>query len=96
MISKDNDGRPVGQLLKPPAEAINELGCDALGLRMDDISPYNDHIRLKLVQLLEEILENFGVFIVTLQAAPMDVCNMCDLDQRMLPLLMILERLIIP
>jgi hypothetical protein len=33
---------------------------------------------------------------MTLQTTPVDVCDMCDLDQRMLPLLMILERLIIP
>jgi hypothetical protein len=33
---------------------------------------------------------------MTLQSAPMNVSNMADLDQRMLPLLIILERLIIP
>jgi hypothetical protein len=96
MVSKDDHGGPVSQPLEPPTKTINELGCDALGFRMDDISPYNDHIRLKLVQLLEEVLKNFGVLIMTLQATPVDISNMCDLDQRMLPLLIILERLIIP
>lgn len=96
MISKDNNGRPVGQLLKPPAEAIDKLRSDALRLRVDNVSTHNDHVRLKLVQLLEEVLENFGVLIMTLKSTPVDVGQVCDLDQRMLPLLIILERLIIP
>ena len=63
---------------------------------MNDVAAHDDHIRLKLVHLLEEVFKNFGVLVMTLQATPVDVCDMCDLDQRMLPLLMILERLIIP
>jgi hypothetical protein len=33
---------------------------------------------------------------MTLKSTPVDVGQVCDLDQRMLPLLIILERLIIP
>jgi hypothetical protein len=96
VISKDNDRRPIRKLLEPPTKPINELGSDALRLGVDNIATDDDHIRAEIFQLLEEVLEYLGVLIMTLQTTPVDVCDMCDLDQRMLPLLMILERLIIP
>ena len=96
MISKDDDRRPVREFLEPPAKSIDELGGDPLGLGMDDIAANDDHIRAEIFQLLEEVLKHLGVLIMTLEATPVNVCDMCDLDQRMLPLLMILERLIIP
>lgn len=96
VITEYDHGGPIGELLEPPAKSINKLRGDPLRLGMDDVSAYYDKIRTKIIELLEEILKNFSVLVMTLQATPVNVCNVCDLDQRMLPLLMILERLIIP
>jgi len=96
VISKDNDRRPARELLEPPTKTIDKLRGDALRLGVDNITADDDHIRVEIFQLLEEVLEYLGILIMTLQTTPVDVCDMCDLDQRMLPLLMILERLIIP
>ena len=96
MISKDDDRRPVRELLKPPAKSIDKLRRDSLSLGVDDIAAHNDHIWMEVFELLEEVFEHFGVLVMALQTTPVNVCDMCDLDQRMLPLLMILERLIIP
>jgi len=96
MVSEDDDRRPARELLEPPAEAIDKLRCNALRLRVNDVTTDDNHVRAEIFELAEEILEHLGVLIVTLKTTPVNVCNMCDLDQRMLPLLMILERLIIP
>ena len=96
MITEDDHCGPIRELLEPPAETIDEFRSNSLGLGMNDISTDHDEVRTEIVELLEKILEYLGVFIMTLQATPVDISNVRDLDQRMLPLLMILERLIIP
>ena len=96
MISEDDHCRPLGELLEPPTETIDELWGDALCLGMNDIPTDDDQVGTQLMHSIEEVLEYLGVLIVTLQSAPVDVGDMCDLNQRMLPLLIILERLIIP
>ena len=96
MVPKNDHGGPISKLLKPPTKAVDKLGSNPLRLGVNNISSDNDEVRAETLKLLEEILEYLGVLIMTLQAAPVNVCNMCDLDQKMLPLFIILERLIIP
>lgn len=96
MVAEDDDGGPVRELLEPPAETVNKLRSDALSLGVDDVAAHDDHVRTEFIKLLEEVLKYRRVLIMTLHATPVDIRDVRDLDQRMLPLFAILERLIIP